>query len=107
MNKNDFKKFNCGIERESLRINEKGRLSKNPHYNSLGSPLTHPYISTDFAESQIEWNTPPLSSYLSAERFLRDLMIFCLERIGDEFFWPFSMPCSFSKVEIAKYGSSY
>ena len=43
-----------GIEREALRVNKSGKLSNIQHPSSLGHPLTHPFITTDFAESQLE-----------------------------------------------------
>ena len=43
----------CGIEKESLRILHDGSLSQSEHPTSLGSPLTHPYITTDYSESLI------------------------------------------------------
>ena len=38
-----------GIEKESLRVSPDGTLSDRPHPAYLGSPLTHPHITTDFS----------------------------------------------------------
>ncbi|HQZ57390.1 MAG TPA: glutamate--cysteine ligase, partial [Ottowia sp.] len=43
-----------GIEKESLRAQPDGQLALTPHPTALGSPLTHPHITTDFSESQLE-----------------------------------------------------
>ncbi|MGK0222600.1 MAG: glutamate--cysteine ligase, partial [Limisphaerales bacterium] len=43
-----------GIEKESLRITPQGNLSQTPHPPALGSALTHPSITTDFSEAQLE-----------------------------------------------------
>ena len=43
-----------GIEKESLRVAGNGALSETPHPAGLGSPLTHPHITTDFCEAQVE-----------------------------------------------------
>src|SRR2546426_11717297 len=43
-----------GIEKESLRVRSDGALSQAPHPPALGSPLTHPHITTDFSEAQLE-----------------------------------------------------
>src|SRR5690606_41213033 len=43
-----------GIEKESLRADTDGRLAETPHPAGLGSALTHPHITTDFSESQLE-----------------------------------------------------
>ena len=43
-----------GIEKESLRAQPDGALALTPHPAALGSALTHPHITTDFSESQLE-----------------------------------------------------
>ena len=43
-----------GIEKESLRVRPDGALATTPHPVRLGSALTHPHITTDFSESQLE-----------------------------------------------------
>ena len=43
-----------GIEKESLRVYPDGMLVNTPHPAGLGSAMTHPLITTDFSESQIE-----------------------------------------------------
>ena len=43
-----------GIEKESLRVAQDGNLSGRSHPRELGSTLTHPNITTDFSEAQLE-----------------------------------------------------
>ena len=43
-----------GVEKESLRVQQSGMLAATPHPAALGSALTHPHITTDFSESQLE-----------------------------------------------------
>ena len=43
-----------GIEKESLRALPGGGLALTPHPLALGSALTHPKITTDYSESQLE-----------------------------------------------------
>ena len=43
-----------GIEKESLRVTPDAKLAVTPHPPALGSALTHPHITTDFSESQLE-----------------------------------------------------
>ena len=43
-----------GIEKESLRARPDAGLALTPHPAALGSALTHPNITTDFSESQLE-----------------------------------------------------
>jgi glutamate--cysteine ligase len=44
-----------GIERETLRVDDHGHLASTPHPLALGSALTHPQITTDYAETC--WNS--------------------------------------------------
>ncbi|MDP2251477.1 MAG: glutamate--cysteine ligase, partial [Hydrogenophaga sp.] len=43
-----------GLEKESLRSQPDGKLALTPHPAALGSALTHPHITTDYSESQLE-----------------------------------------------------
>ena len=43
-----------GIEKEGLRVLPNGALALTPHPQALGSALTHPLITTDYSESQLE-----------------------------------------------------
>ena len=43
-----------GIEKEGLRVLSTGGLALTPHPLALGSALTHPLITTDYSESQLE-----------------------------------------------------
>lgn len=107
-NKNLLFQFQCGLERETLRISKSGKLSKKLHPITIGSPLTHPYFKTDFAETQLEWNTPPLPTLAQVTSFLRDLIAFTAEMNPKELFWPYSMPCPLTDhIMIARYGSSH
>ena len=48
-----------GLEIEEHRIDQHGRLSQRPHPRQLGSRTIHPYLQTDFTESQLEVITDP------------------------------------------------
>ncbi len=48
-----------GGEKESLRVNEQGSIARTSHPRTLGSALTHPYITTDYSEALTEFITPP------------------------------------------------
>ena len=43
-----------GLEKESLRALPSGRVALTPHPAALGSALTHPRVTTDYSESQLE-----------------------------------------------------
>ena len=49
-----------GLEKESIRVDKNGKLAQTPHPKVFGNKLKHPYITTDFSESQVEMITPPL-----------------------------------------------
>ncbi len=102
-------KYHIGLERETLRTSSKGLLSLKGHPKSLGSSLTHPHISTDFSESQLELITPVFETIKDAIQYTKHLQTFVYKHLGNELLWPFSMPCSLPKktsIPIAKYGSS-
>tara|TARA_B100001142_G_C14348977_1_gene661297 strand:- start:12608 stop:14152 length:1545 start_codon:yes stop_codon:yes gene_type:complete len=97
-----------GIEKESLRI-DKSKLSLASHDKFLGNSLCNSYITTDFSEAQIELITPPFSSSKHTITFLDDLHHYATNKIGDEYFWPLSMPVrtsTDSEIPIATYGRS-
>ncbi len=99
-----------GVERESLRVNASGTLASTAHPCALGAALTHPYLTTDYAESLLELVTPVASSLIELEHTLHDLHRFVYERLNEEFLWPLSMPCRIDHeddITIATYGSSH
>lgn len=100
---------NHGIEKEALRITREGYLSREPHPPELGAALTHPSITTDFSESQLEFVTRVHSSVEDCLQELDDIHRFVYAVIERERLWPASMPCmlrSEASIPIAQYGSS-
>lgn len=98
-----------GIERETLRISEEGQLVQTPFPNSIGSALTHSWVTTDFAEAMLEFITPVSSDLNYTMTFLRDLHRYATIQIGDELMWPLSMPCYVAtedEILLAQYGKS-
>ena len=98
-----------GIEKESLRITESGRLAQSDHPAALGSALTHPHITTDYSEALLELITPAYDELSAPLDFLDQLHRFVYSKIGDEILWVNSMPCAIAdemEVRIAEYGSS-
>jgi glutamate--cysteine ligase len=98
-----------GIEKESLRVRPDGALASTPHPPALGSPLTHPHITTDFSESQLELIT---GVHTDVDRCLEELTQihqFVFRHIGDELLWASSMPCNLpadARIPIGRYGGS-
>jgi glutamate--cysteine ligase len=98
-----------GYERECLRVDAGGQLAKTPHPLALGSKLTHPWITTDYAEALLEFITPPSQDPEHPLRFLRELHQFTAHQLQHETMWAGSMPCVVGDdkdIAIADYGSS-
>ena len=98
-----------GIEKESLRVRPDGTLAMTPHPAALGSALTHPHITTDFSEAQLELITGVHSTADACLGELKDLHRFVYRHIGDEMLWCASMPCKLpgeSAIPIAHFGPS-
>ena len=72
-----------GIEKESLRITDQGLLAHTPHPRELGSALTHPYITTDYSESLLEFITPPSTDLQQPIEFLENLHRYAYRHIDD------------------------
>jgi glutamate--cysteine ligase len=98
-----------GVEKESLRVDSDGALSRRPHPTRLGAALTHPYITTDYSEALPELVTPPQRTHWETLQFLCDLHAFIERRLDGELLWPASMPCDLpgdDEIPIADYGPS-
>lgn len=105
-----LEKFQAGLEREALRVNDQGRLASTPHPASLGSSLTHPGITTDFAEAQLELITPPFASIDQLLDHQMGLHAFVARRLpAEEGMWFQSMPppVTDAEIQIAHFGHSH
>jgi len=98
-----------GVEREALRVLKEGKLSEQPHRYELGSALTHPYITTDYSETLLEFITPVSQSAETTINQLKDIQHYTYSQIEGELLWPLSMPCFVNDADtipLAQYGSS-
>jgi glutamate--cysteine ligase len=98
-----------GLEKESLRSQSSGRLAMTPHPPALGAALTHPHITTDFSESQVELITGVHASAEACMDELTRVQQFTLRELGDEMLWVSSMPCGLpadDEIPLGQYGSS-
>ena len=102
-----------GMEKEGLRVLPTGGLALTPHPQALGSALTHPSITTDYSESQIELIT---GAHQSVEACLDELteihqyVLRTLQQEGGELLWVSSMPCGLptdETIPIGRYGNSH
>ena len=102
-----------GIEREGLRTLPGGALALTPHPAALGSALTHPHITTDFSESQVEIVT---GAHRDVRATLAELTQVhqAVQRVlkaqcDEEMLWASSMPCGLpadETIPIGVYGTS-
>lgn len=101
-----------GIEREALRVDAQGCIAQTSHPEALGHKLTHPWITTDYAESLMELVTPVCDSAPEVLAFLSDLHRHVLHHLPEgEWLWPASMPARLpsggDSVQIADFGESH
>jgi glutamate--cysteine ligase len=86
-----------------------GSLALTPHPASLGSALTHPHITTDFSESQLELITGVHPDADACLRELTEIHQVVKRAIGGELLWASSMPCDLpaeDSIPIGRYGTS-
>jgi glutamate--cysteine ligase len=98
-----------GIEKESLRVRPEGMLAMTSHPLALGSALTHPHITTDFSESQLELITGVHTGVESCLEELTRIHQVGYRALGDELMWCASMPCALpadDAIPIGRYGRS-
>ncbi|HEU4852347.1 MAG TPA: glutamate--cysteine ligase [Telluria sp.] len=98
-----------GIERETLRVDSSGHLAATPHPVAVGSALTNPQITTDYAEALMEFITPPENDIQHTLARLDSIHRFVYSRLDGEMLWSQSMPCELPDepdIEIANYGGS-
>ncbi len=95
-----------GLEKENVRVNEFGKLALTKHPKVYENRSTHPYITTDFSESQLEMITPPCNSIDSALQHLDAIQHVVLNELKDEYLWPQSLPPELpdeKQIPIAKF----
>jgi glutamate--cysteine ligase len=98
-----------GIEKEGLRVRPDGMLTDTPHPRALGSALTHPSITTDFSESQVELITGVHARVDDCLAELTELHQVVYRQIGDELLWCASMPCTLpaeDEIPLGQYGTA-
>jgi glutamate--cysteine ligase len=98
-----------GIERETLRVDADARLAATPHPVALGAALTHPQITTDYAEALLEFITPAEPDIALTLQQLDAIHRYAYGKLGGELLWSQSMPCQLpgeEEIQIAWYGKS-
>ena len=98
-----FQQGSFGIEKESQRVRADGSIVTSLHPKAFGNRRFHPYIQTDFAESQLELVTPPMTKLEDTLRWLSAIHEVTLRTLPeDEFIFPFSMPAGLPPEEQIK-----
>ncbi len=99
-----------GVEKEGLRVDAAGLISQTDHPAALGCTLTHPCITTDYAEPLLELITPVCRSVPELLEWLDHIHRFVHQNMAtDEVLWNASMPCRLQgeqSIRIAEYGAS-
>ena len=98
-----FQQGSFGIEKESQRVHSDGSIVTSLHPKTFGNRRFHPYIQTDFAESQLELVTPPMKKLEDTLRWLSAIHEVTLRTLPeDELIFPFSMPAGLPPEEHIK-----
>ena len=98
-----------GVEKESLRVRPDGMLAATPHPAGLGSALTHPHITTDFSESQLELITSVHADVDACIAELTEIHQIVYRHADEELLWCTSMPCGLpadDDIPLGRYGRS-
>ncbi|HUH41440.1 MAG TPA: glutamate--cysteine ligase [Castellaniella sp.] len=98
-----------GIEKEGLRVDAQGLLSKAPHPKALGSALTSPHITTDYSEALLELITGTHDNAYALISELLDTHAFVAQQTAGELIWNQSMPAQLpaeADIPVAWYGTS-
>ncbi|MGE0873723.1 MAG: glutamate--cysteine ligase [Burkholderiales bacterium] len=98
-----------GVEKESLRATSDGKLAMTPHPAALGSALTHPNITTDYSEAQLELITGVHQGVEACLDELTQIHQYVYRAIGEEMLWVASMPCGLptdETIPLGRYGNS-
>ncbi|MGM0123016.1 glutamate-cysteine ligase/gamma-glutamylcysteine synthetase [Enterococcus sp. AZ194] len=95
-----LKKARFGLERESQRVSLQGELAQTDHPTVLGNRAFHPYIQTDFSETQVEMITPVADSAKEMFRYLAAIQDVTMRSLPkEEMLWPLSMPPALPEKE--------
>ena len=83
---------NFGVEIENIRVDSNGNMSTTEHPKVFGDKSYNPYITTDFAECQIELITPNFNNIDNVVLFLNTLQNVVMKNLNNEYLWPYSIP---------------
>ncbi len=88
-----FSEASIGLEKEGQRILSDGSITTTDHPKNIGNRQNHPYIQTDFAESQVELITTPEKNEKDVYRVLSAVHEVLLRKLPtEEYILPLSIP---------------
>ena len=99
--------YDIGVEREGLRCNKNGELSKLTHSQIFDSKKEDNFITKDFGEAQLEIRTPVCNTVKECYEKLENLtdITLCELNSKDELLWPYSMPCILPEEKDFPFGN--
>lgn len=104
-----FQQGSFGLEKESQRVYADGSVVTTAHPTAFGNRAYHPYIQTDFAESQLELITPPCKNLADSLRWLSAIHQVVQRTLADdEYIFPLSMPAGLppeQQIQVAQLDS--
>ncbi len=100
-------KTNKGVERESIRINDKTKEVATTMHPAIYEPKgNHKYVTTDYAEAQVEFITDVFDDSEELHNFLNTVYDdFVLEIGENESLWPYSLPPVLNNLDEIKSAS--
>ncbi len=95
-----------GIEREGLRCDKEGKLSKKSHPQAFSDRMKNDFITTDWGEAQMELRTPVCQDTVTCYEKFNEItnVVLCELNNENELIWPYSMPCILPKEEDFPWG---
>lgn len=102
-------KGSFGLEKEHIRIDNKGEIAKTKHPEVFEDKLNHPFVTNDFSESQVELITPVFDDIEQCYHMMGTLSELFVSSLEDELLWPGSAPpriLSEDDVDVAQFDDS-
>ncbi len=101
------KMYKIGVEREGLRCDANGKLSRLNHSELFGENIAKNFITTDFGEAQIELRTPACNTAKECYAKLESItdIVLCQLNLKNELIWPYSMPCILPEEKDFPFGN--
>lgn len=99
--------YDIGVEREGLRCNKNGELSKLTHFEIFDNIKTDDFITRDFGEVQLEIRTPVCDTVNECYEKLENItdIVLCELNSKNELLWPYSMPCLLPEEKDFPFGN--